>query len=75
MIPDHTTFRVSIFREAMRRVVRLSCRGTWPLCDPWRDTIAKITMVQGEDVVIIRPRAHGLTLLTKFYANDFVPIS
>ena len=32
--------------------------------------IAKITMHQREQIVIIRPRAHGLTLHTMFYANE-----
>jgi DNA end-binding protein Ku len=32
--------------------------------------IAKITMHQREHIVVIRPRAHGLTLHTMFYANE-----
>jgi DNA end-binding protein Ku len=32
--------------------------------------IAKITMHQRENIVVIRPRAHGLTLHTMFYANE-----
>jgi DNA end-binding protein Ku len=32
--------------------------------------IAKITMHQREHIVVIRPRAHGLTLHTMFYVNE-----
>jgi len=32
--------------------------------------IAKITMHRRENIVVIRPRAHGLTLHTMFYANE-----
>src|SRR5512135_2317185 len=37
--------------------------------------IAKVTMHQRENVVIIRPRAHGLTLHTMFYANEIRPVA
>src|SRR5271170_7873667 len=32
--------------------------------------IAKLTMHQREHIVIVRPRAHGLTLHTMFYTNE-----
>jgi len=32
--------------------------------------IAKLTMHQRENIVVMRPRAHGLTLHTMFYANE-----
>ena len=35
-----------------------------------RAAIAKVTMHQHEYTVIIRPRAHGLTLHTMYYANE-----
>jgi DNA end-binding protein Ku len=37
--------------------------------------IAKITMHQRENIVIIRSRAHGLTLHTMFYANEIRPVA
>jgi DNA end-binding protein Ku len=38
--------------------------------DSGRAAIAKVTMHQHEYTVIIRPRAHGLTLHTMYYANE-----
>jgi len=37
--------------------------------------IAKATMHQRENIVIVRPRAHGLTLHTMFYANEIRPVA
>jgi DNA end-binding protein Ku len=37
--------------------------------------VAKVTMHQRENIVILRPRAHGLTLHTMFYANEIRPVA
>ena len=37
--------------------------------------VAKVTMHQRENIVILRPRAHGLTLHTMYYANEIRPVA